>query len=137
MPLVRGVLDGGEEFSIAPGATAIFGRAAAGNFDEARIERPRLGIGEPLNFDRVLPTVTEFIKIHQLLRADVSEDVAEPRLSGVEKVAAQSVSGELQPTPRTARRGDCWSIPWLPGWLGAAGRAECRTGSRRGGGRRA
>jgi hypothetical protein len=28
------ILDGGEEFSIAPGATAVFGRAAAGGFDE-------------------------------------------------------------------------------------------------------
>ena len=54
MSLMSWILDGGEEFSIAPWATAVFGRAAAGNFDEARIERPRLGIGEPLNFDRVL-----------------------------------------------------------------------------------
>jgi hypothetical protein len=51
------ILDGGEEFSIAPGATAVFGRAAAGDFDEPRIDLPRLGIGEPLDLDCVLPTV--------------------------------------------------------------------------------
>jgi hypothetical protein len=43
MPLMPGVLDGGEEFSKAPRATAIFGRAAAGDFDEARIELPGSG----------------------------------------------------------------------------------------------
>ena len=86
MSRVSGVLDGGEEFSVAPGTAAVFRRAAAGDVDQARIEYARLGIGELLDLDRVLPAVAEVIKVHQLLRADVFEDVAEPRLAGVEKV---------------------------------------------------
>jgi hypothetical protein len=35
-----------------------------------------------------LCAVIEVIKVHERLHADVFEDVAEPRLSGVEKVAA-------------------------------------------------
>jgi hypothetical protein len=57
MSLMSRILDGGEEFSIAPGATAVFGRATAGDFDEARIELSRRGIGELLDLDCVLPTV--------------------------------------------------------------------------------
>jgi hypothetical protein len=83
MSLMSRILDGGEEFSVTPGATAVFGRATAGDFDEARIELSRRGIGEVLDLDCVLPTVTEVINVHQLLRADIFKDVAEPRLAGV------------------------------------------------------
>jgi hypothetical protein len=40
----------------------------AGDFDEARMEFSRLGIGEPLGLDCMLPTVTEVVKVHERLR---------------------------------------------------------------------
>ena len=54
---VLGILDGLEEFGIAPGAAAIFWRAATADLDQARIEHARLGnqvranssVGQSLN----------------------------------------------------------------------------------------
>jgi hypothetical protein len=43
---VLGILDGLEEFGIAPGAAAIFWRAATADLDQARVEHAWLGIGE-------------------------------------------------------------------------------------------
>jgi hypothetical protein len=66
---------GMSEFGIAPGAAAIFWRAATADLDQARVEHAWLGIGEMLDLDRVLPTVAEVIEVRQRLCADVFEDV--------------------------------------------------------------
>src|SRR4249920_164102 len=84
---VLGILDGLEEFGIAPGAASIFWRAATADLDQARVEHAWLGIGEMLDLDRVLPTVAEVIEVRQRLCADVFENVAEPSLAGVDEVA--------------------------------------------------
>ena len=52
--LMSGIADRIEEFGIAPGAATIFGRAAAGRCDQARIQYAWLGVGELLDLDRVL-----------------------------------------------------------------------------------
>ena len=46
LALAPRILDGLEEFGIAPGAAAIFWRAATADLDQARVEHAWLGIGE-------------------------------------------------------------------------------------------
>jgi hypothetical protein len=47
--LMSGIADRIEEFGIPPGAATIFGRAAAGRCDQARIEYAWLGVNELLD----------------------------------------------------------------------------------------
>jgi hypothetical protein len=82
--LVLGVSDGLDQFDIAPGSAAVFGRTAADDFDQAPIEHTRCGIGEALDLDRVLPAIAEVLEIHEGLCADVLEDVAEPSLARID-----------------------------------------------------
>jgi hypothetical protein len=87
---------------MAPGATAVVGRAAAGDFDEARIELPRLGIAEPLDLDCVLPTVTEVIsQRYTSFFVPMSSRMSPSRAFRASRKSLQSVSGSgvLQPTP--------------------------------------
>jgi hypothetical protein len=57
--LMSGIADRIEEFGVAPGAATIFGRAAAGGCDQARIQYAWLGVGELLDLDRVLPAIAK------------------------------------------------------------------------------
>jgi hypothetical protein len=76
MAFVLRVLDGLKELGIAPGAAAVFGRAAAVDLDQARIDDSGFGVGEALDPDRVLPAIAEVVKVRQRLRTDVFEDIA-------------------------------------------------------------
>ncbi len=76
-----------EHFGVAPRAATVLGRTAAADFNQARIERTRRGVGEAFDFDRVLPAIAEVIEIDELLCADIFEDVVEPGFAGVEEVA--------------------------------------------------
>ena len=73
--------------------------AAAGDFDEARIELPRLGIAEPLDLDCVLPTVAEVIsQRYTSFFVPMSSRMSPSRaLSGVEKVAPIRLGIERAP----------------------------------------
>src|SRR5258705_11789477 len=81
------VLDGFEEIGIAPGAAAVFRRAASADLDQARVEHPGLGIGEAVDRDRVLPANAEVVDVFQRLRADVLEPVVDAGPSGVREAA--------------------------------------------------
>src|SRR5262249_35103896 len=83
--LMSGIADCVHEFGVAPGATAIFGRAASGRCDQARIECAWLGIGEPLAVDRVLPAIAKIVDVPQRLRAGVFDHVVEMRLASIKK----------------------------------------------------
>src|SRR4051812_27117611 len=84
--LVLRVLDGFEKLAIAPWPAAVFGRAAAANVDQTRIEHSRLGIDEALDFDRVLPAIAEVVHVAQLFRADILKHFIEPGLARIEEV---------------------------------------------------
>ena len=73
--LMSGVADRIEEFGIAPGAATIFGRVPAGRGDQARIECVRLGIGEPLHLDCVLPAVAKVVDVAICRELGVSRKV--------------------------------------------------------------
>ena len=87
MALVAGIGDGLEELAIAPRTTDVLGRAVALGFDETRIKDARFAIDQALDLDRVFPAVAEVIEILQRPRADVFDDVGEPRLAGIDEVA--------------------------------------------------
>ena len=83
---MSGIADRIEEFGIPPGAATIFGRAAAGRCDQARIEYAWLGVNELLDLDRVLPAIAKIVDVAQPLCADVFDHLVETRLARIEKV---------------------------------------------------
>src|SRR5689334_5225933 len=87
MAFVVCVLESFEQFGVAPGAAAVFGRTATADFEEARVEHTGFGVDEPLDFDPVLPAVAEVVEIDEPLRPDVFENVGEASLAGIEEVA--------------------------------------------------
>jgi hypothetical protein len=78
-----------EHFGVAPWAATVLERTAAADFNQARIERTRRGVGEAFDFDRVLPAIAEVVEIDELLCADIFEDVVEPGFAGVEEVTGR------------------------------------------------
>ena len=93
MAFVLWVLDGFEEIGIAPGAAAVFRRAASADLDQARVEHPGLGIGEAFDRNRLLPAIAEVVDVSQRVRADVFE-LVEAGLAGVEEVASPMDAGK-------------------------------------------
>jgi hypothetical protein len=93
MTFVFWILDGFEEFSIAPWAAAVFGRTAAARVDQARIDDARYWVEEALDFDRVLPAITKVVEISHRLGADVFDHLVEASLAGIEEVAAPILLG--------------------------------------------
>ena len=73
---VLGISDGLEQFTITPRPAAVLWRTAAAHLGKARIKCARFWIGETLDLDGVLPSVTEVIDIDELLRADVKLSLA-------------------------------------------------------------
>lgn len=88
MTFVFWILDGFEEFSIAPWAAAVFGRTAAARVDQARIDDAGYRVEEALDFDRVVPAITKVVEISHRLGADVFDHLVEASLAGIEEVAA-------------------------------------------------
>jgi hypothetical protein len=88
MTVVIGIPDGFQELGITPGTADIFGWTTSGSFDQARIDDAWLRIDQALDLDRVLPAVTEVIKIFQGLCADIFEHVNEAGFGGIERPVA-------------------------------------------------
>ena len=88
MALVLWVVDGFQEFGIAPGAANVFRWATSYSVDHARICNAGYGIGDAQEFDRMLPAVAEVIEILQRFDADIFKNIGQARLAGIERSVA-------------------------------------------------
>ena len=83
--------------TVAPGTADVFGRTASRDVDQARVCDARHGIGDALDFDRVLPAIAEVVEIFEGLHADVFENIDEAGLARVEGGTAPSGAGTPHP----------------------------------------
>jgi hypothetical protein len=73
--LVCRIVDRFQQFGVAQGAAAVFGRATPAGLDQTRIELAGFWIDKTLDLDGVLPAVAEVVEIDEFFRADVFKDV--------------------------------------------------------------
>jgi hypothetical protein len=71
MTFVLGTCNSVEQLGITKRSAAILWGTATTHFDEARIEHAGFGIDEPLDHNRVLPSIAEVVEVDEFLRVDV------------------------------------------------------------------
>lgn len=89
-----------EELAVAPGATDVLGRTAAGCFDQAWVRDPGLRVSDPRDADRVFPAIAEVVEVFETPDTGVLDNIREAGLAGVEWAVAEVRVWNAQPISR-------------------------------------
>lgn len=107
------VVDSFEVFRIARHAANIFWRAAADGIEQER-EAIHRRVVEPLfQLDDVVPAVSEVIEIMDRLGAGIADDIAEPRLAGIDGLRTKVII-EIGKPPMPVARGELEQVAIRP-----------------------
>ena len=108
-----GIAYGVEVFGIARRTADVFRRTTTGGLEQEGKSLCRRVVEPFFEFDHVVPAVAEVIEIMDRLGAGLSNDIAEPRLAGIDGLGAQNHRRDQEcpnvPRQRGTRRGGCLS----------------------------
>jgi len=79
-----GIADGVKVFGVARSTAYVFRRTTTGGLEQEGKSFCRRVVEPFFEFDHVVPTVAEVIKIMDCLGAGLSNDIAEPGLAGID-----------------------------------------------------
>ena len=92
-----GVADGIEVFGIAWRTADVFRRTTTGGLEQEGKSLCRRVVEPFFEFDHMVPAVAEVIEIMDRLGAGLLNDIAEPRLAGIDGLGPKSPSGSGMP----------------------------------------